>query len=85
MSKSLELSPTLSLQNPEAITAALNVMLADIFALYLKTKNFHWHMSGPLFRDYHLLTTGTLHRSSSEHVPIHTWLDLPILSSRPET
>ena len=37
------------------ITAALNVILADVFALYLKTKNFHWHMSGPHFRDYHLL------------------------------
>ena len=37
------------------ITAALNVTLADVFALYLKTKNFHWHMSGPHFRDYHLL------------------------------
>src|SRR6202048_4555860 len=37
------------------ITAALNVLLADMFALYLKTKNFHWHMSGPHFRDYHLL------------------------------
>jgi starvation-inducible DNA-binding protein len=37
------------------IAAALTVLLADIFALYLKTKNFHWHMSGPYFRDYHLL------------------------------
>ncbi len=37
------------------ITAALNALLADIFALYLKTKNFHWHMSGPHFRDYHVL------------------------------
>ena len=37
------------------ITAALNLLLADYFALYLKTKNFHWHMSGPHFRDYHLL------------------------------
>jgi len=37
------------------ITGALNALLADIFALYLKTKNFHWHMSGPHFRDYHLL------------------------------
>jgi starvation-inducible DNA-binding protein len=37
------------------IAGALNVLLADIFALYLKTKNFHWHMSGPHFRDYHLL------------------------------
>ncbi|TFY97665.1 Dps family protein [Ramlibacter humi] len=38
-----------------AIGPALNALLADAFALYLKTKNFHWHMSGPHFRDYHLL------------------------------
>ena len=37
------------------IAAALNGILADVFALYLKTKNFHWHVSGPHFRDYHLL------------------------------
>ena len=37
------------------ISAALRALLADTFALYLKTKNFHWHMSGPHFRDYHLL------------------------------
>ena len=37
------------------ITGALNALLADVFALYLKTKNFHWHISGPHFRDYHLL------------------------------
>jgi starvation-inducible DNA-binding protein len=37
------------------ITGSLNALLADIFALYFKTKNFHWHMSGPHFRDYHLL------------------------------
>jgi starvation-inducible DNA-binding protein len=37
------------------ISAALNGLLADTFALYMKTKNFHWHMSGPHFRDYHLL------------------------------
>jgi starvation-inducible DNA-binding protein len=37
------------------ITAAMNAILADVFALYLKTKNFHWHMSGSHFRDYHLL------------------------------
>ena len=37
------------------ITGALNAILADVFALYLKTKNFHWHMSGPHFRDYHLM------------------------------
>ncbi len=43
---------------PEAtkyITGAMNAVLADVFALYVKTKNFHWHLSGPHFRDYHLL------------------------------
>ncbi|MDB5295134.1 MAG: DNA-binding protein [Phycisphaerales bacterium] len=38
-----------------AIAAALRPLVADVFALYLKTKNFHWHVSGPHFRDYHLL------------------------------
>jgi starvation-inducible DNA-binding protein len=37
------------------IAASLNGVLADVFALYMKTKNFHWHMSGPHFRDYHLM------------------------------
>jgi starvation-inducible DNA-binding protein len=37
------------------VGGAMNEVLADVFALYLKTKNFHWHMSGPHFRDYHLL------------------------------
>jgi len=37
------------------IAGAMNAVLADVFALYLKTKNFHWHASGPHFRDYHLL------------------------------
>lgn len=37
------------------VSVALNGLLADAFALYLKTKNFHWHVSGPHFRDYHLL------------------------------
>src|SRR5579884_795341 len=37
------------------ISGGMNAILADVFALYLKTKNFHWHMSGPHFRDYHLL------------------------------
>jgi len=37
------------------LSNALNALLADVFALYLKTKNFHWHMSGQHFRDYHLL------------------------------
>ena len=44
--------------SPEAVnnlSSVLNAVLADVFALYLKTKNFHWHMSGPHFRDYHLL------------------------------
>ena len=44
--------------HPEAtrdLSGALNLLLADLFALYLKTKNFHWHVSGPHFRDYHLL------------------------------
>lgn len=44
--------------SPEAtrdVAGAMNALLADAFALYLKTKNFHWHLSGPHFRDYHLL------------------------------
>ena len=39
----------------KAVAEALNGILADSFALYLKTKNFHWHVSGPHFRDYHLM------------------------------
>ncbi|MGC1458737.1 MAG: DNA starvation/stationary phase protection protein [Steroidobacteraceae bacterium] len=39
----------------KSIAGGMNGILADVFALYLKTKNFHWHMSGPHFRDYHLL------------------------------
>ncbi|MFZ2492625.1 MAG: ferritin-like domain-containing protein, partial [Thermoanaerobaculia bacterium] len=41
--------------NAHALPEALNRLLADSFALYFKTKNFHWHVSGPHFRDYHLL------------------------------
>ena len=37
------------------VSASLKTLLADIFTLYMKTKNFHWHMSGPHFRDYHLI------------------------------
>lgn len=48
-------STDLTLNAVQDIAAAFNVLLADMFALYLKTKNFHWHMSGPHFRDYHLL------------------------------
>ncbi|WP_316213752.1 MULTISPECIES: DNA starvation/stationary phase protection protein [unclassified Bradyrhizobium] len=51
------LDPTsaLALRNSTPAADALNAILADILALYLKTKNFHWHMTGPHFRDYHLL------------------------------
>jgi len=45
----------LGLEASRDISAGLNVLLADLFALFLKTKNFHWHVSGPHFRDYHLL------------------------------
>jgi starvation-inducible DNA-binding protein len=45
----------LSRQGRGAIAEALNVLVADAFALYLKTKNYHWHMSGSHYRDYHLL------------------------------
>jgi starvation-inducible DNA-binding protein len=56
-------SPAASLKTPtdlksnaaKSVAEALNGILADSFALYLKTKNFHWHVSGPHFRDYHLL------------------------------
>jgi starvation-inducible DNA-binding protein len=49
-------TPTLlSPESVQNITAELNVLLADVFGLYVKTKNFHWHVSGPHFRDYHLL------------------------------
>ena len=58
-----EIERTAPLTTPTDLKAAathdiapmLNALLADVFALYLKTKNFHWHMSGPHFRDYHLL------------------------------
>src|ERR1700679_196862 len=45
----------LSQEATREITGSLNALLADFYALYFKTKNFHWHMSGPHFRDYHLL------------------------------
>ena len=46
---------TLSEKAVQDISSALIPLLSDVFALYLKTKNFHWHMSGPHFRDYHLM------------------------------
>src|SRR5246127_4518402 len=51
----LETRPDLTRSATKDVSAAMNAILADVFALYLKTKNFHWHMSGPHFRDYHLL------------------------------
>jgi starvation-inducible DNA-binding protein len=51
----LETPTDLSQKAARDIAAAMNGVLADVFALYLKTKNFHWHLSGPHFRDYHLL------------------------------
>src|SRR5581483_10818864 len=45
----------LSQQETQAITQAVNPLIADAFALFVKTKNYHWHLSGPQFRDYHLL------------------------------
>ena len=49
-------TPTdLSAEATRDVAGAMNAILADVFALYLKTKNFHWHLSGPHFRDYHLM------------------------------
>ena len=49
-------TPTdLTAEATQEIAGAMNAILADVFALYVKTKNFHWHLSGPHFRDYHLL------------------------------
>src|SRR5881275_1197985 len=45
----------LSPQEARAVTEAVNPLIADAFALYVRTKNFHWHLAGPRFRDYHLL------------------------------
>src|SRR6202035_5146254 len=52
---SLETPTDLGSNAVRDVSGALNILLADMFALYVKTKNFHWHMSGPHFRDYHLL------------------------------
>ena len=63
MAKDVKARKTAALATPtdlganatKELTGALNILLADVYALYLKTKNFHWHVSGPHFRDYHLL------------------------------
>jgi starvation-inducible DNA-binding protein len=54
-SPALDTPTDLSSEAVGEISQKLNVVLSDVFALYLKTKNFHWHMTGPHFRDYHLL------------------------------
>lgn len=54
-SSALAVPTDISENAAKAIASALNGLCADAFALYVKTKNFHWHMSGPHFRDYHLL------------------------------
>ena len=51
----IELATDISREGVTEITAALRQLLADVFVLYVKAKNFHWHMSGQHFRDYHLL------------------------------
>jgi starvation-inducible DNA-binding protein len=51
----LETPSDLASNARHAVSAALTTLLADMFALYMKTKNFHWHVSGPHFRDYHLM------------------------------
>jgi starvation-inducible DNA-binding protein len=48
-------STDIASESVREISVVLTALLADVFALYIKTKNFHWHMSGPSFRDYHLL------------------------------
>lgn len=54
--RALLATPTdLGTEASKDVSAGLNVLLADMFALYVKTKNFHWHVSGPHFRDYHFL------------------------------
>ena len=55
VSPDLDTPTDLSPDGVKKVSEALNVLLADAFALYLKTKNFHWHISGRHFRDYHLL------------------------------
>ena len=52
---SLSTPSDLDARTAKEVGGAMNEILADVFALYLKTKNFHWHMTGPHFRDYHLL------------------------------
>jgi hypothetical protein len=67
------------------ISRALRQLLADTFALYIKTKNFHWHMSGPHFRDYHLLLDEQAPQTTSGSFrPTQCWRNFfPTTSSSP--
>src|SRR5215471_13590403 len=55
MNQTIETAAGFSAEAVTEISGVLRALLADVFALYLKTKSFHWHMGGPHFRDYHLL------------------------------
>ncbi len=61
----------------EAITDALNGLVADAFALYVKTKNFHWHLAGSHFRDYHLLFDEQAAEISGKPIPLERLEALP--------
>ena len=75
-----------------AISPALNAALADVYALYLKTRNFHWRMSGPHFRDWHLMldeqatqllagSPGNTHQAVPVACPIHAFSRTPSCST----
>ena len=72
-------SPTdLGANGNRDIPAALRALLADVFALYVKTKNFHWHMSGSHFRDYHLLLdeqSGQIFAMTDDIAERANWID----------
>lgn len=67
----------LGAEAPTDIAGGLNAILADVFALYMKTKKFHWHMSGPHFHDYHLLVRGMVdeRRDVAAASLIESWID----------
>ncbi len=71
VSPDLDTPTDLSQEAVDKISAALNPLVADALALYIKTKNFHWHVSGRHFRDYHLCSTSSRRRSSPR------WTSLP--------
>src|SRR6266699_3635049 len=69
----LERPTDLDRKGVSEISSSLCQLLADVFALYVKTKNFHWHMSGQHFRDYHLLCER--HHDIATASLIETWID----------